>query len=363
MKEPGSLQQVDKTSVLFEGRKYAYFAGCDYHRLSCHPEIIRAVQTGLKKYGLNVAASRITTGNHALYGELESALAEFFHAPAALLVSNGYATNSVVVQALRGEFTHVLLDAKAHVSLRDASQVFGCPVFEFKNRDVAQVCELIKKCGKSAKIILLTDGVYTYEGECAPLKEYLTALGARGMILLDDAHSAGVMGKTGRGTIEFEGVPRQRIIQTITLSKAFGAYGGAILCSRQLRERMIAKSSIFAGSTPLPLPLACAGLQGLGLLERDGSFLARLRQNSDYLKRGLREAGFPTSLTSVPVAAITPKGAAHAAALRKALLAEKVFPSFIIYPGGPPGGYLRMVISSAHTKKQLDALLRAVKRS
>jgi len=363
MNEPESLQQVERTRVLFHRRKFSYFAGCDYFRLSSHPEIMRAVAAGLAKYGLNVAASRVTTGNHALYRELETALARFFGAPAALLVSNGYATNAVVAQALRGDFSHVLIDAKAHVSLRDASRLFSCPVLQFKHRDPDDLRRVLAKAGRNAKPILLTDGVYTYEGEVAPLREYLKILGRRGWILVDDAHGAGVVGRTGRGALEFEKVSRERIIQTVTLSKAFGVYGGAILCSRALRERMISGSTMFAGSTPLPLPLANAALRALHLLDKDRSFLKRLNHNAQYVKIALRAAGLPVLVTPVPVIAITPANPAHAAALRRSLVARGIFPSFIKYPGGPAGGYLRLVISSEHSKKQLDDLLAALTRS
>lgn len=360
MKEPASLQQVERTCVLYQGRKLAYFAGCDYFRLASHPEILRAAANGMDKYGLNVAASRVTTGNHALYTELELALAKFFGAPAAVLVSNGYSTNLAAAQALRGQFTHVLIDAKAHVSLRDAALLFDCPILEFRNRDVADLRRAFSKAGGNAKPILLTDGVYTYEGEIAPAREYLKALGGRGTILLDDAHGAGIIGQAGRGTVEYEGVSRARVIQTVTLSKAFGVYGGAILCSAELRRKIVAGSSIFAGSTPLPLPLACAALRAIELVKTDVGLRCRLQHNVRYLKSGLRAAGYSTPMTPVPVAAITPGTPAETKRLEKRLLANGIFPSFIRYPGGPAGGYLRLVVSSEHTRAQLDALLAAV---
>jgi 7-keto-8-aminopelargonate synthetase-like enzyme len=356
MSEPESLPQVGRTGVHYQGRTLTYFAGCDYFRMASAPSVLKAVTTGLKKYGLNVAASRVTTGNHALYGELEKTLSRYFGAPAALVVSNGYSTNGVVAQALRGEFSHVLIDAKAHVSLRDASRLFDCPVLEFKSRDAADLRRALARCGARSRPILLTDGVYTYESDVAPLRDYLRALGPKGMILLDDAHGAGVLGARGRGTPELAGVSRGRIIQTATLSKAFGVYGGAILCSRELREKMIAKSTMFAGSTPLPLPLVFAAICSVKRLQSDRSLRRRLNENVRYVKSAL---GRP--LTPVPVAAVTPTDAAHAAALRKQLLARGIFPSFIKYPGGPVGGYLRIVISSEHTKKQLDSLLAVLK--
>jgi 7-keto-8-aminopelargonate synthetase-like enzyme len=182
-------------------------------------------------------------------------------------------------------------------------------------------------------------------------------LPAGGRILLDDAHSAGVLGAAGRGTPEYAGVPRRRIIQTVTLSKAFGVYGGAILCERSLRRRIIAGSSIFAGSTPLPLPLANAALTAIGVLRRDPGLRCRLYHNVNYVKSALRTRGFATPETPAPIVALIPRDAAETEALRRRLLSHWVFPSFIRYPGGPESGYFRFVISSEHSKKQLDALL------
>jgi 7-keto-8-aminopelargonate synthetase-like enzyme len=360
MSEAESLRLAGRTGVLFKKRHFSYFAGCDYFRLSSHPEIMRAVATGLKKYGLNVAASRVTTGNHALYRELENALARFFAAPAALLVSNGYASNSVVAQTLPGDFSHVLIDAKAHVSLRDASRFFACPVLEFKNCDPADLGRVLGRAGRKIKPIVLTDGVFTHEVKVAPLAEYLKILGPHGMILVDDAHGAATVGRTGRGTPELAGVSRQRIIQTITLSKAFGVYGGAILCSRALREKMIARSAMFAGSTPLPLPLANAALRSIQLLKKDRSLRRRLNHNAQYIKSALRAAGHAVPLTPVPVIAILPENPAHARAIQRRLVARRVFPSFVKYPGGPSGGYFRFAISSEHSRRQLDDLAAAL---
>jgi hypothetical protein len=116
------LQQIDRTYVQWRGKKLTYFGGCDYFRLASHPEIIRAVQEGLQQFGLNVAASRFTTGNHELYGRLERKLCRFFRTESATLLSNGYATNIVAAQALAGEFSHALIDSRAHQSLRDCTQ-------------------------------------------------------------------------------------------------------------------------------------------------------------------------------------------------------------------------------------------------
>src|SRR5262245_61297224 len=129
------LQQVGRTRVVSHGRRLIYFAGCDYHRLSSHPAILTAVRKGLDRFGLNVAASRKTTGNHLLYGQIESALAGFFRAESATLTSNGYMANLCLAQALAGEVSHALIDERAHNSLQDALPHLRCPVHVFRHCD------------------------------------------------------------------------------------------------------------------------------------------------------------------------------------------------------------------------------------
>jgi glycine C-acetyltransferase/8-amino-7-oxononanoate synthase len=351
------LRQVDRTYVLWNKRRLSYFAGCDYFRLSSHPAILRALKQGLKDYGLNVAASRLTTGNHVLFTRLEEALAGFFDAPAALLTAGGYATNLIAAQALREDFSHVLIDAGAHVSLRDACRFFPRPALEFKHRDAPSLARQLRRLPAKARPLVLTDGVFARDGEIAPLREYLRVLPPRGMILLDDAHAAGVIGANGRGTVEHAGVSRRRIIQIVTLSKAFGAYGGAVLCERRLRDKIIARSGIFAGTTPAPLPLANAALAAMDLLRRDPGLRRRLIRNLNYIKTALRAGGIAVPATPVPVVCIVPCDARQTASMRRRLLAHGVFPSFMRYPGGPVNGYYRFAISSEHTQKQLDNLL------
>jgi glycine C-acetyltransferase len=356
MQLPPTLQQVDRTYVLIKGRKLSYFAGCDYFRLASHPQVLKAVETGLRKYGLNVSASRMTTGNHKLYGKLEERLAEFYGVEAALLASNGYAPNLMVAQALSGQHTHALLDERAHGCLVDAAYLLDCPVIRYKHRDVNDLEQILRRLG-NVKPIILTDGMFSHDGSIAPLGEILKLLSGRGMILLDDAHGAGVLGKKGRGTPEHLGVPRKQIIQTITLSKAFGNYGGAVLGARPIVRTIIGKSRLFIGNTPLPLPLASGGIAAVGLLKKDASFRIRLNANSAKVKEPLLKKGLTVGSLSSPILPVIPKTTVQAESLKKRLLAAGIYPSFIKYPGGPESGYFRFVISSEHTTKQLANLL------
>jgi 7-keto-8-aminopelargonate synthetase-like enzyme len=360
MTEPEPLQQIDRTFVRSRRRKLSFFSGCDYFRLASHPRVIAALRTGVRKFGLNVAASRLTTGNHLLYRELEAELVRFFAAESALVVPSGYVTNLVAAQAMAGSFSHALLDDDAHPSLSDAARLLDCPVLQFKSRDPLALAAAVHRCGPGSKLLVLTDGMFSGDGSAAPLAEYLQVLPKDALVLVDDAHGAGVLGRTGKGTAEHAGVSRRRIIQTVTLSKSFGAYGGAILGTARLRQRILDRSRMFVGSTPLPLPLANAALEGVRILNADPSLRRRLVANATYVKAALRKAGLPLAATPGPIVPVLPRRASEAARLERALLAADVYPPFIKYPGGPPNGYFRFVISSEHTRAQLDALLKVL---
>ena len=359
---PQPLRLLDHNRVPWRRRKLLYFGGCDYLRLSRHPKVGRALQDGLRQHGLNVAASRTTTGNHPLFEQLEAELARFFHAPAATLVSSGYVSNLIVAQALAGEFTHALLDERAHTSLQDAARWLGCPIHLFRHRSPPDLARTLRRCGRSQRLLLATDGLFSHDGSVAPLQEYRALLPAKAWMLVDDAHGAGVLGATGQGTLQHLGLTRHHIIQTVTLSKAFGVYGGAILGPERLRLQILARSNLFRGATPMPLPLVSAASQSLQLVRHHPVLQRRLHRNSDLAKAGLRDAGLRVPDFPGPILSMIPRNRRQAARLERALLAEGIHPPRIRYPGGPAEGYFRFAISSEHTPEQIQALVRALRR-
>ncbi|MEN9576006.1 MAG: hypothetical protein RL514_3861 [Verrucomicrobiota bacterium] len=354
------LQQVDQVFVHWRGRRLVYFAGCDYYRLASHPRVLAAVRSGLKAFGLTVAASRQTTGNHVLFERLERELARFFQAERAVLVDNGYMTNLAVAQAFRGEFTHVLLDARAHTSVADAGVLIGAKVVPFAHRDVADFTRQLRGLGKGARPMVFTDGMFSHDGSVAPLAEYLAALPANAALLVDDAHGAGVLGTRGRGTPSHCGVRDVRVIQTVTLSKAFGTFGGAIIGSRAVAEAILTKSRCFTGATPVPLPLAAGALESLRVFRAHPELQTRLHSNATWLKARLRAGGLELADAPGPIVPVIPATPRAAARLKRRLLAAGIHPPLIRYPGGPEGGYFRFVVSSAHTRAQLAALAAAL---
>ena len=360
MIEPEPLQQIERTYVRFRGRKLSYFAGCDYFRLSSHPQVIAALAQGAKLYGLNVSASRMTSGNHRLYLELEKALTRFFDAPAALLVPTGYLSNLVLAQTLAGSFSHVLIDERAHASLQDAARLLECPVLQFAHRNPEHIAACVQRCGPGAKLVLLTDGLFAHDGSVAPLAAYAVALPKDALLWVDDAHGAGVLGRTGKGSLEYAGLGRQRVVQTITLSKAFGTYGGAVLCAEGLRRQILERSQLFTGSTPLPLPLANAALTAVRLLRNDRRLRQRLATNVSRVKMRLRAAGISAPETPGPIISLVPRNEESTRRLRRVLLQAGIYPSSLVYPVTSRKRRFRFAISSEHSGKQLEQLLGAL---
>jgi 8-amino-7-oxononanoate synthase len=342
---PEPLQQVDGTWVNWRGQTLAYFAGCDYFRLASHSRVLSAAEAALRCFGLNVAASRKTTGNHVLYDELESALSDFFETEASVLVSNGYLTNMAVIQAVQDRFDGIVIDEKAHSSLVDAAAASDLSVRTYRHTDVD---DLAKKVS-SERTLVLTDGVFAHDGSVAPLREIFDRVPASTWILADDSHGAGVLGHNGRGTHETLDLSRERLIQTTTLSKAFGCFGGVINTSREIANLIRGRSGSFGGSTPFPLPCAAAALEAVRLLD-DSSFRERLRRNCVRVGAG-----------ETPILSITPKDEQEQERIVCGLLKRGIFPPHIRYQNGPAQGYFRFAISSEHTRAQLDALAEAVK--
>jgi len=356
--EPSALRLVGRTCVQFDGRKLAHFSGCDYYRLSSHHEVLRAALEALKRHGLGVSASRVTTGNHELYLQLERALTGFFQAEAALLMPNGYVCATAVAQTLADQITHALIDERAHACLFDAARFLKCPVFVFRHRSPDSLAAELHKVRDPSRLLLLTDGMFAHDGSVAPLKAYRSRLPGSATLLVDDAHGAGVLGAHGRGALEHEGIATgPRVIQTITLSKAFGAYGGAVLGTAALRKRMIERARVFVGSTPVPLPMAAAALRGVELVSKDRAMRLRLRENSVRLRTALTRRGIEAVDMPGPIVRLELAPAALERTAR-ALLDNGVFPPVTRYLGAAPA--LRVVVSSEHTAGQLNRLVRAI---
>ena len=342
------------------GRRLAYFAGCDYLRLSWHPEL-RAALSGGERSAVSAGASRATTGNLPVYVALERELARFFGVGGAVLTSTGYAAPLVAVQGLAREHTHVLLDEQAHACLNDAALLSGLPVARFPHLDVVGLKAAIQRSGRRARVLVLTDGVWSATGEVTPLGDYLEVIPAGSRLFVDDAHGAGVLGRRGRGTAEWAGLPPEAVVTTMTLSKAFGCFGGAVLASEATAAVIRANSRLYVGNTGIPPSLARAGLVALALMRREGGERrARMRGNAARIREVLPNSGgfgAASGIEETPLVVCAPRGEAEVQRLVRRLRRSGIHPPLIRYPNGPTERFFRFAITSEHEPEMLERLV------
>ncbi|MGE3308845.1 MAG: aminotransferase class I/II-fold pyridoxal phosphate-dependent enzyme [Limisphaerales bacterium] len=367
MFEPPVFRLIDETHVLHAGRAYTHFSGSDYFRLSWHPEVRRAAERGIREYGTGICASRMTTGNARIYGELERALARFFGVESATLTSAGYTAPIVVAQALADDHGRVLLDSKAHGCLRDAAVLTGLPVVDFRHGDAKDLERRVRaRRGNSRDPdLVLCNGLDAVDGRVGPIAEYAAVLGGeRGTLVVDDAHGAGVLGRRGRGAVEWSGLAFDRVVVTLTLSKAFGSYGGVVLGDRGLRRRILERSRLFTGNTPPAPSSVAASLGALGVIAREGAALReKLRNNLDAIPDWIRGGGSGVGPGPGPGPMFSVAGTdAEAERLRRLLLKKGIHPPLIRYPNGPASRYFRFALSTAHSATQIGELVEVLQR-
>ncbi len=352
------VQFIDRDYVRFQGKRLLYLAGVDYHRMSNHPLLVKAVAEAAEQYGISATGSRTTTGNHALLVALEGVVAEFFASDGAVVCPSGYLSNIIVLQAIESEYDAFFVDEMAHSSLVDAARRFDQKQYRFRHLDASDLADqLARHLSAKSRPLVLTDGIFPARGDIAPLNDYATVLQPYGgKILADDAHAMGVLGKSGRGTWEHQGISRDSFYQTGTLSKAFGVGGGVIPGGHGLIEKIQSQSDAFIGCSGLSLPLAAAALRSVSYLAAHTALITDLQMRSLGLKQKLSRMGLIMPETCSPIFSITLNSTERNQQLKEHFLGNGIFPPFIDYPGSPPGGHFRFILTSSTTEDQ-EALL------
>jgi 7-keto-8-aminopelargonate synthetase-like enzyme len=355
---------MSATSVIIGGRALLSFAGCNYLGLAQHPRVIEALARNLVQYGISCGASRETTGNTSAHEELEHAAARFLGCEAALLAPDGYLANLVAAQALAADHDVALVDEKSHASLRDALIATRFRVVEYRHANAESAQRELQRVGAAnTRVALFTDGVFPAHGSIAPLRELVRILPhARSTLVVDDCHATGVLGARGRGTCEHLGLSDPRVVITTTLSKAFGCFGGLIVCSRDRVRSMRERSRAYVGSSPIPPALACAGSAAIAELAADPSRLSRLRTNIARLRSRFVELGLTAPVHDLPVFPFTLDSIERMQRVHADLVASGILAPYIRYPDGMDDqrGYFRVALSAEHTDEHIDRLASAL---
>lgn len=338
------------------------FAGNDYLGLARHPGLVQAATKALEKYGVNFFASRQTTGSSAVHVELENLLATFKDQQDALVFASGYLGNKLLLDALRDRYDLIFADALAHPSILEGIPR-DCPVQFYHHCAADHLEELLNKNDKDRPLVI-TDGIFALTGEISPLDElYQLVMRHDGLLIVDDAHATGVLGKTGKGTPEhfhLNGAPN--LFQSETMSKALGAYGGFIATSAELVKKIRTKSLFYGASTALPPPLAAAGCASVKLICEHPEFRERLLRNAAYLREGIRELGYCSTDGITPIIPVFFDDEQNAKELSGFLKENHIITPAVHYPLKLEHFLVRITVTANHSTEQIDRLLFLLKQ-
>lgn len=336
------------------------FCSNDYLGLANHPEVIAALQRGAARWGVGSGAAHLVNGHSAAHQALEEALAEFTGYPRALLFSTGYMANLGVISALAGRGDTVFEDRRNHASLLDGALLARATLRRYPHADAAALTRL----AQTARMRLIaTDGVFSMDGDLAPLPD-LAAIAARtgAWLLVDDAHGLGVLGREGRGSLDHCGLGAGQVpILMGTLGKALGTFGAFVAGSHDLIETLIQRARPYIYTTATPPALAAATRVSLALARREDWRRERLATLIGRLRTGAAQLGLPLADSPTPIQPLLAGSAERALAWSAALESAGLLVTAIRPPTVPTGtARLRITLSAAHTDTDLERLLEAL---
>lgn len=362
-REAGTFQKIrelespcDAVSKV-DGREVINLASNNYLGLANHPRLIEASVAAAKKYGAGTGAVRTISGTMDLHLQLESRIAAFKNVEACVVFQSGFAANAGTVSAILTPEDHIISDALNHASIIDGCRLSKAKIHVFPHKDAAVAEEKLKALiGVPGRKLLISDGVFSMDGDIGPLPQ-LAALAEKygAIMMVDDAHSSGVLGRNGRGTVDHFGLHGKVQIQVGTLSKAVGVLGGYVCGSRDLIDYLQHRARPFLFSTSHPPAVAAACLAAFDILENEPERIEKLWQNTRHYQKALRSAGFNTGESETPITPIMAGEAAAAYEFSRQLFDEGLFATGIGFPTVPQGkARVRTIVTAAHTLDQLD---------
>lgn len=335
----------------------------NYLGLANHPAIVAAAEKAEGDYGYGLASVRFICGTQTIHQILEKRISEFFGMEETILYGSCWNANEGLFQTILTDEDAIISDELNHASIIDGIRLAKCRKERYKNRDVADLRRALDATRDARNRLIMTDGVFSMEGSLAPLPEMVQLAREHGAFLVvDDSHGTGVLGKTGRGTAEELGVFGKIDAYTSTLGKALGgSHGGFTTGPKVLIDYLRQKSRPYLFSNTLPPAVVMGSIAALDLLEKDTSFVDRLRRNTMHFRRGLTERGVRIREGITPIVPILIGDTAKAIAISAELLDHGIFVSGFGFPVVPQGqARLRCQISAAHTTEQLDRAITAI---
>jgi len=361
-----SLKTMDSPQgreIILDGKMVLNFCSNDYLGLANDGRIKKAAIEAIEEYGFGSGASRLVCGQMSPHEKLEEELAVFKYTEKALVYSSGYMANTGIIPALMDRHSIVIGDKLNHASIIDGAILSRAKFERYPHVDMQALEEILKKLPAGSRKMIVTDSIFSMDGDLAPLKD-IAELSKRygAMLMVDEAHGFGVLGSSGGGLVEELGLGAQVDIQMGTLSKAAGCFGAYVCGTKILQDYLINKSRSFIYTTAMPPALAQAARLALKIIREGKHLRAKLRGNADYLRAGLKGLGFDTMNSRTPILPILVKDSTQAVAMSKKLFAEGIFVQAIRPPTVPEGtARLRLTVTAAHVREDLDHLLKALR--
>jgi len=352
-----------------DGRHVINLSSNDYLGLTHHPRMREAALKAIREFGAGSGAVRTIIGTMSLHEQLEAELAVFKHTEAVLTFQSGFTANTGVIPVVTGEQDLILSDSLNHASIIDGMRLSKAPRKVFPHKDMDALRSLLREAhdhgredhsGPYRLILIVTDGVFSMDGDIAPLPE-IVALAEEYddvAVFVDDAHASGVLGKNGRGSVNHFGLDGRVAIQVGTLSKAVGALGGYVAGSQALRDMLIQRARPFLFSTSHPPSVAATCLEAIHIFQEEPELIDRLWASTKRFKAELTRLGFDTGHSETPITPVMLGDPGTTQAFSTRLFEAGVFGTSVIYPTvAMDKGRIRTIVSAAHSDDQLDRAL------
>ncbi len=366
------LSSAQGPVVSVDGHRCVNLSSNDYLGLTHHPRLRDAALTAVREFGAGSGAVRTIAGTMTLHEDLEAELAAFKGTEAVLTFQSGFSANTGVIPTITGEQDLIVSDALNHASIIDGMRLSKAPRKVFAHRDVDALRQVLAEARQEGGlaglphrlILVVTDGVFSMDGDIAPLPGIVAAAEEFGAaVMVDDAHASGVLGRNGRGTVDHFGLHGRVAIQVGTLSKAVGVLGGYVAGSQALRDMLIQRSRPFLFSTSHPPAVAAACREAIRVLEEEPELIERLWANTRRFKAELARLGFDTGASETPITPVMMGDSDVAGRFSARLFEEGIFAQPVVYPTvALDKARIRTIVTAAHTNEMLDTALEAFGR-
>ncbi len=361
---PRTLEGAQEPLARYDGHEVINLASNNYLGLANHARLKAAARRAIDELGVGSGAVRTIAGNMAIHRELEDELARFKHTEATLLYQSGFTANAGTVAALLGKEDIIVSDELNHASIIDGARLSGAEKKIYPHKDIAAARALLAESRSARRLLLITDGVFSMDGDIAPLPDLLTVAEEFGAIMMvDDAHASGVLGQAGRGTVDHFNLHGRVHVQVGTLSKAFAGQGGYVAGSRSLVDYLIHRARPLLFSTSHPPSVAASALAAVRLVQEEPELIERLWDNTRFFKKGLTQLGWNTGASETPITPVMVGDERLTMDLSDRLFTAGVFALGIAFPTVPRGkARIRTIVTAGHTRTHLQRALDAFER-